>query len=110
MEWIKIVYILEGGFLVVLFVGITHRIFRDYIGKPSRMEADLVKKQIEEYNQFSIFGKLGTSARKDYTLLFKSNNKFYKFRVNSVFYDSAIEGQKVKITYKGNRLINFEPV
>lgn len=74
------------------------------------MEAELVKKQIEEYYQFSIYGKLGASTRKDYTLLFKSKNKFYKFKVNSVFYDSAIEGQKFKITYKGNRLINFEPV
>lgn len=111
MKWFTIIaYILEGGLLVVILIGITHRWFRDYIGKTVTLQATLVKKKVESYYQFSMFGKWGQSTREDYMLEFESKNKLYKFKVNSLFYDSAIEGQKVKITYKGNRLINFEPL
>lgn len=111
MEWFEIItYTVEGGLLLILLIGITHRLFRDYLGKKIELEAVLVKKQKETYYNFSIFAKLAPALKNDYLLEFESNNKLYKFKTNNVFYNSAIEGQKVKIIFKGNRLINFEPV
>lgn len=105
-----VVYFLEGGLILVLLFGVLHRLIRDYIGKPTELEAKLVKKKKDTYYKFSKFGKLGSTIKTDYILEYEANGKLYKFKGNSVFYDSAIEGQKVKIIFKGNRLVNFEPI
>lgn len=107
MQWVA--YVLEGGLLLVLAVGLIHRLFRNRIGKPSAAEAELIEKREEPYRPFSVFGKLGPSVQRPYTLTFRSKGKLCKFGADRLLYDLAAEGQKVKITYKGSRLIGIEP-
>lgn len=107
MQWVA--YVLEGGLLLVLAVGFTCRLFRDRVGKPSAAEAELIEKREEPYRPFSVFGKLGPSVREQYMLTFRSKGKICKFSADRLLYDLAAEGKKVKITYKGSRLIGIEP-
>ncbi len=107
MQWVA--YVLEGGLLLVLAVGFTCRLIREHSGKPSAAEAELIEKPEEPYRPFSVFGKLGPSVREQYTLTFRSKGKICKFSADRLLYDLAAEGQKVKITYKGGRLIGIEP-
>ncbi len=47
--------------------------------------------------------------RTEYLLEFVSNEKRYCFKDNTFLYEVVAEGQKGTLTYKGGRLIHFEP-
>lgn len=110
MEWYEyIVYGLQGLLLLTIIAGLVHRLFRDYLGKPSKEEAQLLNKRMEQYRQYSKYGVWGRSNRTDHILEFQTDKHHLVFRVNRMLYDAAVKGQKGKLIYKGNRLIRFEP-
>ena len=110
MHWFTaVVHILEGCLLLVIVLGLIHRIFRDYLSREREIEATLVKKHTTTYYRFSIFGKVDSPVRTDYLLEFVSNGKHYCFKDNTLLYEVVAEGQKGTLTYKGGRLIHFEP-
>ena len=111
VQWYEyIIYGLQGLLLLVVIVGLVHRLFRDYLGKPSEEEGIVLSKQVERYQQYSKYGVWGHGDRTDYIVEFQTDKKQRVFQVNQMLYDTAVEGQKGKLIYKGDRLIRFEPI
>lgn len=90
--------------LVVLLNGLVFlRFFRSRFGKPRTVRAEVVgKKKVEQYSRLSPNGK---SVR--YAVIFLIEGRKKSFYVSEFSYGGYRKGEKGKLTYQGDRLIDF---
>ena len=90
--------------LVLLLNGAVFlRFFRSRFGKPRTVNAEVIGKQIAEH--YSKLAPNGTKVRYVVTLLVEGKKK--SFYVSEFSYGGYRKGEKGKLTYQGDRLIDF---
>ena len=91
-------------FLVLLLNGTVFlRFFRSRFGKPRTVNAEVIGKQIVEH--YSKLAPNGTKVR--YAVTFLVEGKKKSFYVSEFSYGGYRKGEKGKLTYQGDRLIDF---
>ena len=92
------------GLYFVLMCAIAYRLLRSCIGKPVTVRAEVVHKQtVEFYSRTAPGGK-----RVKYSVTFLANGKKKSFYVSEFSYGGYRKGEKGTLTYKGDRLIDFQ--
>ena len=98
-----------GGYIglavtVIWFIGILVWFFRRQYGRPKTVSATVVSKQVTE--SFSKYSGNGTA--KHYYVTFSVNGKHRSFKVSEFSYNGYRKGETGKLTYKGDRIIDFQ--
>lgn len=96
------------GFLTVVLyllamVSFLSRFVKSRVGKPRTVSAEVVGKQTVE--RFSKYAATGKSVR--YAVTFLAEGKKKSFYVSEFSYRGYRKGEKGKLTYQGDRLIDF---
>lgn len=86
---------------LVLMGLVLARLFRSRFGRPKTVSAEVVGKQTVE--QFSKYG--GKSVR--YVVIFLVDGRKKSFYVSEFSWNGYREGERGKLTYQGDRLIDF---
>ena len=94
--------ILSGLFLAVGLLGMI-RILWKKLAPVKTVTAEVVDKGLEKV--LSKTGEYGSSAR--YYIVFAAEGKKLSFYVNQFSYNGYRKGEKGKLTYKGDRIIDF---
>ena len=91
-------------FLMLLLNGaVLLRVFRSRFGKPKTVRAEVVGKQtVESYSKLS---PNGTRVR--YVVNFQVDGKKKSFYVSEFSYHGYRKGEKGRLTYQGDRLLDF---
>ena len=90
--------------LVLLLNGAVFlRFFRSRFGKPRTVNAEVIGKQAVEH--YSKLAPNGTKVR--YAVTFLVEGKKKSFYVSEFSYGGYRKGEKGKLTYQGDRLIDF---
>ena len=90
--------------LAVLFNGMVFlRFFRSRFGKPRTVNAEVIGKQTVE--QFSKYSGSGKGVK--YVVIFQAEGKKKSFYVSGFSYGGYRKGEKGKLTYQGDRLLDF---
>ena len=90
--------------LVLLLNGmVLLRFFRSRFGKPRTVSAEIIGKQtVEQFSKYS-----GSAKRVKYVVIFQTEGKKKSFYVSEFSYGGYRKGEKGKLTYQGDRLIDF---
>ena len=90
--------------LVLLLNGIVlFRLLRSRLGHPITVEAEVIGKQTVE--RFSKYAANGITVR--YAVVFLVNGKKKSFYVSEFSYSGYRKGERGRLTYQGDRLIDF---
>ena len=90
------------GYLLVM-IRIIGKVFQGRFGKPRTVSAEVIGKQTVE--QFSKYA--GNGKRVRYVVIFQAEGKKRSFYVSEFSYHGYRKGEKGKLTYQGDRLIDF---
>ena len=93
--------IIAASVVIVWFVGILIRIFRQRYSKAKTVSATVIHKQVtESFSKYS--GKT-----ENYFVTFRIGNKHRSFKVSQFSYNGYRIGETGTLKYKADRLIDF---
>lgn len=95
---------LSIAFFAVIYSIIMARFFKSRFGKTVTVSATVVHKQKVEQKSF----KAPLYTRVKYAVTFQIGNKRKSFYVSELSYRGYRKGEKGTLTYRGDRLINFQ--
>ncbi len=91
------------GIYLLLMVRIIGKVLKGRFGKPRTVTAEVIGKQTVE--QFSKYA--GNGKRVRYVVVFLAEGKKKSFYVSEFSYHGYRKGERGKLTYQGDRLIEF---
>lgn len=91
-------------FFAVIYGIIMVRFLKSRFGKIVKVSAMVVHKQTVEHKSY----KTPPYTRVKYAVTFQIDNKRKSFYVSEISYQGFRKGEKGTLTYRGDRLINFQ--
>ena len=89
----------------VIIIGIAMRVLKNMLSKPKIVQTTVVNKQ--EYEQMNIYKNQTPKEEQKYVVSFLCGGKRKDFYVSLYMYDSLRINQTGKLTYKGDRIMDF---
>lgn len=100
---VKIIGIAFIVFLIFLFVAVFVRSIARMFATVKTVDAVVVKKyKVDEFTKYS-----GTGTKSRCVVVFESGSKLLRLNVSEITYKDYKVNEKGKLTYKGNRIIEF---
>ncbi len=109
MNWVNTIQnVVSILFVVLILVGVLHRLWRDRWRRPRRAKGKLVDKFPPGAPQSSLFGSLWPSQPSQSRFRFEIQGRVREFDGDALLYDRLEVGQEGTLTYRGRRLIDFD--
>lgn len=99
---ITIIFSIVGA---VIIIGIAMRVLKNMLSKPKIVQATVVNKQ--EYEQLIMYRHQAPQEKQKYVVSFFYGGRKKDFYVSLYMYDSLRINQTGKLTYKGDRILDF---